>query len=84
MAGIALVAALGLGAAWAGPAQAQSTGKAGPTDASGRTAPAGTAVAPLPPPDASTGGTKAGVVSGTPATPVAQPDGSTRPQPPPK
>lgn len=59
---------LALGLVCAGPVvlaqTAQNRAPAGPTDATGKTAPAGTAVAPLPPPDATTAG------SATPETPV--------------
>jgi len=87
-----------VGIACAGPAAwaqtAQNPAKAGPTDATGHTAPAGTPLAPLPPPDATTAGSPSGGVSvpsrnatgghpgdtlpGTPGSAVPAPDASTR------
>ena len=94
--------ALVSGAALALPALAQTTqnpAKRGPTDATGATAPAGTAVAPLPPPDATTAGSAAPGIpvppihatgghpgdapAGTPGTIGPSPDASTQQSQPP-
>ena len=60
---IVMIAALAMPAATLAQTSGGSTTQ-GPTDATGKTAPAGSKVAPVPPPDASTAG------AATPGTPV--------------